>query len=371
MDRFTGCLLAGAAGDALGGAVEFSTRDAILERFGPAGITSYSEACGGLGTITDDTQMTLFTAEGLLRAWARDCAGGISCYAATTARAYLRWFITQGGHPRHGVLATTERSSWLAGHQQLHSRRAPGTTCLEALRVTTRPGAPADNDSKGCGGVMRVAPVGLFAARADWSAAGTFDLATTLAALTHGHPSGSLPAGVLAVAVRELIVGAGLPEALATAKGILRNRSGHEETLTALEAAESLAGSGLSHEAAITRLGEGWVGEEALAIAVYSALVADDLEDAVIIAVNHDGDSDSTGAIAGNLLGARDGVEAIPPRWLEPLELRDVIVEMAGDLHEFVEWDITETDEPAGSGSWVERYWGPRPGATPDLRPVG
>ena len=98
---------------------------------------------------------------------------------------------------------------------------------------------------------------------------------------------------------------------------------------------------------------------------------ADDLEDAVIIAVNHDGDSDSTGAIAGNLLGARDGVEAIPPRWLEPLELRDVIVEMAGDLHEFVDWDITETDEPAGSGSWVERYWGPRPGATPDLRPVG
>ena len=99
--------------------------------------------------------------------------------------------------------------------------------------------------------------------------------------------------------------------------------------------------------------------------------MADDLEDAVIIAVNHDGDSDSTGAIVGNLLGARDGVEAIPPRWLEPLELRDVIVEMAGDLHEFVDWDITETDEPAGSGSWVERYWGPRPRATPDLRPVG
>lgn len=371
MDRYTGCLLAGAAGDALGGAVEFSTRDAILDAFGPAGITSYAEAYGGVGTVTDDTQMTLFTAEGLLRSWARDCAGGISCYAATTARAYLRWFITQGGHPRHGVLATAERSSWLSGHQELHDRRAPGTTCLEALRVTTRPGAPADNDSKGCGGVMRVAPVGLFAARAEWSAAGTFDLAATLASLTHGHPSGSLPAGVFAVAIRDLVGGASLPDALSVAKGVLRTRAGHGETLAALDAAEALAGSGLSHDAAIARLGEGWVGEEALAIAIYSALVADDLEDAVIIAVNHDGDSDSTGAIAGNLLGARDGAAAIPPRWLKSLELHDVIVEMSHDLYDFVDWDITETDPRAGSDSWVEKYWGPRPGTTSDLRPVG
>ncbi|WP_439030104.1 ADP-ribosylglycohydrolase family protein [Gordonia terrae] len=352
MDRFTGCLLAGAAGDALGGAVEFSTRESILDGFGPAGITSYAEAYGGVGTITDDTQMTLFTAEGLLRAWARDCTGGISCYAATTARAYLRWFISQGGHPRHGVLASTERSSWLADHRELHNRRAPGTTCLEALRVTTRPGAPADNDSKGCGGVMRVAPVGLFAARAEWSAVGTFDLAVTLAALTHGHPSGSLPAGVLAVAVRDLVGGSSLPEALAVAKEVLRHRLGHEETLAALEEAEALAGSGLSHEAAIARLGAGWVGEEALAIAVYCALVADDLEDAVILAVNHDGDSDSTGAIAGNLLGARDGVAAVPQRWLEPLELREIIVEMAGDLYDFVDWDRSAS----GIGSENARY---------------
>ncbi|MFE0748999.1 ADP-ribosylglycohydrolase family protein [Gordonia sp. NPDC058843] len=371
MDRFTGCLLAGAVGDALGGAVEFSTRKAILERFGARGITSYAEAYGDVGTITDDTQMTLFTAEGLLRAWARDCTGGISCYAATTARAYLRWFITQGGHPRHGVLATAERSSWLADHRELHNRRAPGATCLEALRVTTRPGAPADNDSKGCGGVMRVAPVGLFAARAEWSAAGTFDLAVTLATLTHGHPSGSLPAGVLAVAIRDLAVGASLPEALTVAKGVLRTRAGHEETLAALDAAEALAGSSLSHEAAITRLGGGWVGEEALAIAVYCALAADDLEHAVILAVNHDGDSDSTGAIAGNLLGARDGVAAVPQRWLETLELRGVIVEMAGDLYDFVDWDITETGTQAGSHRWIEKYWGPRPGTTSGLHPVG
>ncbi|AZZ83612.1 ADP-ribosylglycohydrolase [Gordonia alkanivorans] len=349
-DRFVGCIVGGAVGDALGGSVEFMSRSAIIERFGPSGITTYAPAYGGTGTITDDTQMTLFTAEGLLRAWLRDCDGGISCFAAATARAYLRWFITQGEHPRHGVLPMGERTTWLTGHRELHSQRAPGNTCLSALRSTTRPGSPAANDSKGCGGVMRAAPVGLFASRAEWSAVGTFDLGTAIAALTHGHPSGSLTGGVLALMVRELVEGATLDEALAASKDILRTKPQHEETLAAIELAEQLAGGGLAPESAISRLGEGWVAEEALAVSIYCALVADDLEHGVVLAVNHDGDSDSTGAITGNLLGARDGAGVIPERWLEQLELRDVITEVATDLYDFVDWEL---DAPMS-----ERYAG-------------
>ena len=56
---------------------------------------------------------------------------------------------------------------------------------------------------------------------------------------------------------------------------------------------------------------------------------------AMIPAANHDGDSDSTGSIVGNLLGAMHGVKAIPAEWLEPLELRDVITELAEDLYAF------------------------------------
>ncbi|MHC3002519.1 ADP-ribosylglycohydrolase family protein [Gordonia metallireducens] len=349
-DRFVGCIVGGAVGDALGGSVEFMSRSAIIERFGPSGITSYAPAYGGTGTITDDTQMTLFTAEGLLRAWLRDCDGGISCFAAATARAYLRWFITQGEHPRHGVLPMGERTSWLTGHRELHSQRAPGNTCLSALRSTTRPGTPADNDSKGCGGVMRAAPVGLFASRAEWSAVGTFDLGTAIAALTHGHPSGSLTGGVLAVMVRELVEGATLDEALAASKDILRTKSQHEETLAAIELAERLASDALAPEEAISRLGEGWVAEEALAISIYCALVGSDFEAAVVLAVNHDGDSDSTGAITGNLLGARDGIGVVPGRWLEQLELRGVITEVATDLYDFADWEL---DAPMS-----ERYAG-------------
>ena len=77
-DRFLGCLLGGAVGDALGAPVEFMSRAAILGKFGPDGITDYAPIYGGLGRITDDTQMTLFTAEGLLRAWVRGSLRGKS-----------------------------------------------------------------------------------------------------------------------------------------------------------------------------------------------------------------------------------------------------------------------------------------------------
>lgn len=86
-------------GDALGAPVEFMSRSEILRRFGAKGITTYAPAYGGLGMITDDTQMTLFTAEGLLRAWVRGFTKGITTYSGVTAHAYLRWLQTQGERP--------------------------------------------------------------------------------------------------------------------------------------------------------------------------------------------------------------------------------------------------------------------------------
>ena len=206
-------------------------------------------------------------------------------------------------------------------------------TCLTALMAMPELGVPADNHSKGCGGVMRAAPVGLYAWAQRWSPAQTLATGTALAALTHGHRSGTLTAGVLAVLIQALCDGMTLPAALARAKPLLQAEAGHEETLYALAAAARYAASDLEPAQAVARLGEGWVAEEALAIAVYCALIAADLRAGVILAVNHDGDSDSTGAIAGNLLGALHGVQAIPAEWLTPLELRGVIDAVANDLY--------------------------------------
>ncbi|MFI9007109.1 ADP-ribosylglycohydrolase family protein [Actinosynnema sp. NPDC053489] len=313
-----GCLLAGAVGDALGGSIEFDRIDRIRGRFGPSGLTDYAPAYGRLGAITDDTQMTLFTLEGLLLARRR---GSDPVHEVRVA--YGRWLRTQGGpEVRH--------DGWLLDVPELHDRRAPGTTCLTALRsgVLGTVDSPI-NDSKGCGAVMRAAPVAL------WSddVREVFELAVATGALTHGHPSGYLSAGVLAVLVQQVLAGAPLRSAIEVARAELVRWAGHEEQVALLDLAVELGAGGVrpTPEVIETALGGGWVGEEALAIAVLTALAARDLADGLLLAVNHSGDSDSTGALCGNLLGARDGVGAIPEHWLASLELRDVVDRLVDD----------------------------------------
>jgi ADP-ribosylglycohydrolase len=358
--RYRGCLFGGAVGDALGAPVEFLKLSEIEARFGRGRIRDYAPAYGRLGAITDDTQMTLFTAEGLLRGWVRGMDRGICSLEAVVANAYQRWLLTQGYTAP--ALFGEKSSGWLVGHPELHHRRAPGNTCLDALRTKRHFEDPAQNDSKGCGGVMRAAPVGLFEAHwlpgpEDEELEEAFRLGVQTAAVTHGHPTGQLPAGVLACTVALLAKGASLREALARAKAELVKNPRYEETLEALEAAEALARSRPARAEAIRALGGGWVAEEALAIAVYAALSAETFEAGVILAVNHDGDSDSTGSIAGNLLGALHGVESIPARWLETLELRGVIEEVADDLATVREWKDGRED-PEEWGYWWERYPG-------------
>ena len=357
--RFLGSILGGAVGDALGAPVEFMSRKEIVDRFGGQGITDYAPAYGKLGAITDDTQMTLFTAEGLLRAYVRGCEKGIVSHESMVGYAYLRWLRTQGEDASDALLAHTamDAPGWLIGHRELHHRRAPGRTCLGALRGMNSPGRAAANNSKGCGGVMRVAPAGLYALNykpVPWFA---FRLGQDLAALTHGHPTGFLPAGVLAVLVMTLAGGASFNTALEIALECLKQEPDHEETLKAIDQACGLAVLGVEADTAIRALGQGWVAEEALAIAVYCVLKASSLREGLLLAVNHDGDSDSTGAIAGNLLGAIYGANAIPGEWLEPLELRDVITETSDDLFSFRSWQISEYGPIVPEGIW-EKYPG-------------
>lgn len=353
--RFLGCMLGGAVGDALGAPVEFMSLDEIREKFGREGIRDFVPSYGRLGAITDDTQMTLFTADGLIRGWIRGQEKGITSYRSVVAHAYLRWLLTQGRKSACELIPDSE--GWLYGRRELHHTRAPGLTCLSALEEMQGFGDKARNNSKGCGGVMRVAPVGLFAwhwRHGEAPHEGAFDLACELAAITHGHPTGQLAAGAFAVLILGIACGGSLDEALDVAVGCLKTRPRHGETLSALERARALAASKLPVAEAIAELGSGWVAEEALAISVYCALVAETLEEGVIFAVNHGGDSDSTGAIAGNLLGAMHGVDAIPKRWLTRLELREVISEVASDLLRSAEWELSDGGD--STGSTLRRY---------------
>jgi ADP-ribosylglycohydrolase len=314
---------------------------AIHDKFGPHGVTKFEHAYDGIGRITDDTQMTLFTAEGLLRGYVRGCYKGISSLVGTTANAYQRWLKTQD---EDFATQISEPDGWLLTHKELHKRRAPGNTCLSSLRLMDQMDRPAQNDSKGCGAVMRVAPVGLYHAagrhEADFDV--TFQLAAEIGAITHGHPTGYLAAGVFAVLIEVLARGLPLHLAIDFAKISLRRQNNHQETMLAIERAERLAKSTLPIEKAIREIGEGWIAEESLAISIYCALTADTFERAVLAAINHDGDSDSTGAMTGNLMGAALGIELIPAEWQTQVELRDVVIEIADDLLDFPVWQIGE-----------------------------
>lgn len=80
-------------------------------------------------------------------------------------------------------------------------------------------------------------------------------------------------------------------------------------------------------------LREGWIAEEALAISLYCSLIEADFKKSLAISVNHDGDSDSTGSICGNILGAHYGFNVIPKEWMDVLELKELIVEVSNNLY--------------------------------------
>jgi ADP-ribosylglycohydrolase len=187
------------------------------------------------------------------------------------------------------------------------------------------------NGSKGCGGIMRVAPVGLVATSDEEA----YRLGCATAALTHGHASGWISAGAMAVMVRRLLEDEGLREAVDAGRAVAAADPADFEVVDAIDAAIALAGQGSLRGTDLETLGKRWPGgpgDEALAIAVAAVLAEPDPNEALLLAVNHGGDSDSTGAIAGNLLGAHYGASALRADWRERVELADVITDMAGRL---------------------------------------
>ena len=332
MNKILGCLVGGAAGDALGYAVEFKREGWIFGRYGSVGITKY-ELTNGKALISDDTQMTLFTAEGILLAEDpmdyRDYINGMY-------DAYQEWLRTQKFSRK-----VRKHKLWLTDIKELNDRRAPGITCLNALE-SGKLGSIHEpiNNRKGCGGVMRVAPIGLFYSPDDlkWQEIDT--RGAQAAALTHGHPLGYISAAGLVHIVNLAMYRPEMsllqimedmiekvpvlfleddPEDCAVFKSLMRKAV---DMATDKDIVDDLE--------VIHQLGEGWIGEEALAIAVYCALKHEnDFDAAMISVVNHNGDSDSTGAIAGNILGAYHGIDAIPDKYTENLELIDVIRKVA------------------------------------------
>ena len=353
LDKIRGSLIGGAVGDALGYPVEFiNSYMGIQKRYGENGITRLDttqwwlpdEENSSKAWISDDTQMTLFTACGLLNAKAQ---GATPKYAI--CEAYFEWYYTQIGK-RSG----RHKECWIGDVPELNNRRAPGQTCITALQDILR-GKDPYNNSKGCGGIMRTAPVALYGAvwrdtpegeplEGRISSIKDVDMLSADAAeITHQHPLGWLSSALEAHVIYRILqkdspteddFKAYLSEGYDTLLSLYPNEGASISQLRALtDKALGLVDSPASDVDNIEAIGEGWVAEETLAIAVYCAVkYFDNFEKAIIASVNHKGDSDSTGAVTGNILGAVVGYDAIPEFFKTDLELHDVILHVADDL---------------------------------------
>jgi len=352
LSAIKGSLIGGAIGDALGYPVEFISYDSIIKRYGEGGIRLYDkDSDSGLALISDDTQMTLFTAVGMLVGDTRSSMRGIAGPAERYIhQAYLDWYACQckgrASDSGHGRQADTHDGiSWLMYLFEMHQWRAPGNTCLNALASDSY-GTLKDpiNNSKGCGGVMRIAPIPLYyqEPRNRESLKRICLTSAKAAALTHGHPLGYMPAAALAHIISCAAFGSYpsvgglnqiLQECMELMEELFEDNAHLNQLVTLLRRAESLSKNNRPDAENIHALGGGWVAEEALAIAVYCCLrYPGDFTKALIASVNHSGDSDSTGSITGNIMGAWLGYEKIDPVWLKDLELKSVVEEVATDL---------------------------------------
>jgi len=342
-DKCRGSLVGGAIGDAFGYPVEFvGSFEGIRAKYGETGIVEYDKSYPWLedylrnyrALFSDDTQMTLYTAEAIIESNRRRLP-----LMPTICNAYIAWY-----GPQVGRKVKVSYDSQLAKIDELNQRRAPGNTCLTALSDIYA-GYEPNNSSKGCGGIMRIAPIGIYGATHGWSLEKTGRQAGEAAELTHLHKMSTFASAVQAMIIQSCIL-AEEPITADAFKALVEDvlsrlpemYPGNEALLHGfselIRRAVGFKDSQIKDwEIIENELGGGWVAEETLAISVFSVLRhIDDFKGCMICAVNHGGDSDSTGAVAGNIIGAILGYDALPQEFTQPLQLQDLIVGMADEL---------------------------------------
>lgn len=323
LDRFTGTIVGLAVGDALGHPTEFLGIDSIRARWGPEGVTGFEPAGRHpAGTFTDDTQMSIAVARALLRAGRRP----VDELMAAMAEEFVAWSVSP------------------------ENNRAPGNACMAGC-ASLRRGVPwrraGVEESKGCGAAMRAAPIGLFYAS---DVDRLVEVAAAQTALTHRHPTAFGSSVAAAAAVAWLVQGKpleGLVEFMVQCverlsdslleemgcEPALIERYGQREMLAALQKTVDVLDR--DSDDVCRLLGGAWIGEEAVACALWCLLRAEgDYRETVLRGANSSGDSDSIACIAGSFAGAFAGAGAIPPEWAEDVEQSARLRALAQALHE-------------------------------------
>ncbi len=327
---FRGCLLGGAIGDAYGAPTKLMKHELIAHYYSE---NSLSQFIGEKekATITDDTQLTVFTAEGLIRSRVRAEQKKIALTKRDTSvlvfRAYLRWLYTQG--LRTPNWKDSSYDGWLVKLKKFHGYKDPGLTCITALGkgIMGTPHKPI-NQSRRCGTVIRIAPVGLITPEED-----AFEVGKLIGAITHGHPEAYLSAAACASIISYIMGGCELEEAITKTLAKLRGEENAATCIEAIEKALTLYQKGEATREDLESFGDGYMAKDALGMALYCALhYRQDIEKGILFAINQSGNSNTIASIYGNIIGASIGEEQIPKHLLDKLEMLDEIRQLADDL---------------------------------------
>ena len=294
-EQFAGCMLGLACGDALGATLEFLSRDEIRARYG-----QLRDIVGGgwlrlaPGAVTDDTQMATCIAESIVATGTVD--------ADDIARRFVAWL-----HSEPPDIGTTTRRALMYLDRGLSWQEAGERTYREA-----------GGQGIGNAGVMRCAPVGLFRCN---------DLDRLIAdtrlssAITHADPLAQWAAVAVNAALRELLLNGQQPDFLERVAAVIEERAVAQAVrVVPLLAADEVRSTGYALHTMQT--------------ALWCLTHHPTFEEAVIAAVNFGDDADTSGAVTGALAGAREGIRAIPARWLAVLQPRETLRALAQGLHD-------------------------------------
>jgi ADP-ribosyl-[dinitrogen reductase] hydrolase len=298
-DRYRGVLLGLACGDALGGPIEFMSREDIAAQY-PGGLREFIGG-GWLslepGEITDDTQMTLALANSL--------AEHPSLKMDDLVARFLAW---SAGKPKD--IGLTTRAA-------LNALEAGASWEVAGTKVA----GFASGSAAGNGSVMRCAPVAL---RFRTDPARLVSATRDSARVTHADPRCQWAAVAVNQGIAHLLNGGKIDQVIEAAAAGIEEK----ETLSALRKAQELKRE---------QVRSGGFVLDTMQAAYWSLLQTESFEEAAVLAVNLGGDTDTTGAVTGALAGAAYGESAIPARWLDRVQHRAKLTELADRLLEHSE----------------------------------
>ncbi len=355
LDKFEGAIIGSAVGDAFGYPLMGMTYEEICDRFEKDGALELAVSRKtNTALFTEATQLSLFTADGILWAHNEQSDYENSAVASYVFYSYQLWLYMQtktiAGREYEWLFDKKQNpnlSSLLKSKGLGKSRRLTDVNVDVLLGIRENAFGTLSrsiNNNADNGAVKRVTPVGLFYGKSPDMA---FRIGCDIGAITHGSPDGYLPCGVYAAMVAELLEDKSPDVAVEAAAEILRSYPGHENTLAALDKAIALANDEETDpQEGLESLGDGTDAISCLAIAVYcSILHQTNFKYAIELAANQDGDSAACAAVTGGLLGAWYGLSKLPKKWTKKVQYRSLLETVADVLYDASEYADEEEEE--------------------------